>query len=170
MTFYFYTALFLLLVPVQASLLAPLSRIGLAPDLGLAVLYIIGLLAGPVEGALAGVATGLLLDIAAGGLIGLSGLTRGIAGFSAGFLGTRILDTQSPSNMIFLAFFSVAEALLTVIYLDTTYGSFPLLSLIFTRMLPRAIATSLAGYWLLRIATRRNVLGLIKRRELQKEF
>ena len=170
MTLYFYLVFFLLLVPVQASLLAPLSRFGLAPDLGMAVLYFIGLLAGPIEGALAGVAVGLLLDIASAGLIGFSGITRGIVGLAAGYMGSRILDPQSPSNMLFLAFFSLAEALVTMIYLDTTYGSFPILSLFFGRMLPRAVVTALAGYWLLRLIMRRNVLGMIRRRELQKEF
>jgi len=170
MTFYFYTVLFLLLLPLQASLLAPLSRIGLAPDLGLAVLYLIGILAGPVEGALAGVATGLLLDISSASLIGMSGLTRGIVGLAAGFLGTSILDTGSPSNMIFLAFFSFVEAFMTTLYLDATYGAFPLLSLFFGHILPRTAVTAITGYWLLRIALRKNVLGLIRRRELQKEL
>lgn len=169
MTFYFYMFLFLLLVPVQSSLLAPLARFGLAPDLGLAVLFFIGFLTGPIEAALAGVAMGLLLDIASAGLIGFSGITRGLVGLSAGYFGSRVLDSQSPSNMLFLAFFSLAEALMTAIYLNTTYGSVPILSLFFFRMLPRAVVTALAGYWMLRWAMRRNILGVIKRRELQKE-
>ncbi len=170
MTFYFYAVLFLLLIPAQASLLAPLSRVGLTPDLGMAILYAIAILTGPLEGALAGTAMGVLMNIASAGLIGMSGITRGIVGFAAGYLGTRIMDTRNPSNMLFLAFFSLAEALLTFVYLDMTYGSFPFLSLFFGRMLPRALTTAITGYWLLRAAQRPPILAKIRRQELQKEL
>lgn len=165
-----YGLLLLLLIPFQASLLAPFARFGLAPDLGLAVLYTIGLLTGPVEAALAGIAVGLLRDVASASPFGFSGLSLGIAGLGAGLLGKRVLDVQSPSNMLFLAVFSIAEALFTALFLEATYGSVPLLSLFFRRMVPRAAVTAAAGYWLLRLAARRNVLMLITRRDLQREL
>jgi hypothetical protein len=62
------------------------------------------------------------------------------------------------------------DSLLTTIYLEMTYDSFPILRQLFSRMLPRAFVTALAGYWLLQFVMRRNVLELIKRRELQKDF
>jgi len=164
-----YAVILLLLIPLQASLLAPLSRIALAPDLGMAVLYVIGLLTTPVEAAFAGIAIGLLQDVGSASLLGLSGLTLGIVGLLTGLLGQRVLDIKSPSNVVFLALFSLAGSLLMVMFLDLIYGGFPMLGPFFVRMVPRAATTTLAGYLILRFATRRSVLPLIRRRELQKE-
>ncbi len=164
-----YTAIFLLLLPLQASLLAPLSRISLMPDLGMAVLYVIGLLTSPVEAAYAGIAIGLLQDAGSASLWGLSGLTLGIVGLLTGLLGQQVLDVKSPSNVVFLALFSLAGSVLTALFLDLMYGGFPVVGPFFSRMVPRAAATVLAGYLILRFATRRSVLPRIRRRELQKE-
>ncbi len=164
-----YTVVLLLLLPFQAALLDPLARIGLAPDLGMAVLYVIGLLTSPVEAAFAGIAIGLLQDIGSASPLGLSGLTLGIVGLLTGLLGQRVLDIQSPSNVAFLAFFSLAASLLSVLFLDLIYGGFPVIGPFFVRMVPRAAATALAGHMILRFATRRDILSMIRRRELQKE-
>ncbi len=160
----------LLLIPLQASFFAPLARGGITPDLGLAVLYCIGLLTGPVEAGYAGIAIGLLQDIGSASLLGFTGLTRGIVGLAAGFLGRRVLDIQSPSNVIFLIVFSLAEGLLAAAFLDITYGTVPLAGLFFGRMVPRALTTALAGYGILRFVTRKPVLAWVRRRALQKEL
>lgn len=170
MNLYAYLTVFLLLTPLQASLLAPLSRFGLVPDVGLAIVAVIGLLSGPIEGALAGIALGLYQDISSASLIGLSGLSRGIIGLAAGYLGQRVLDVRGPSTAVFFFLFSLLDSVLNAFYLEMTYGSFPILRQFFSRMLPRAFVTALAGYWLLQFVMRRNVLELIRRRELQKEF
>ncbi len=164
-----YIGILLLLLPLQASLLAPLSRIGLAPDLGMAVLFVIGLLTTPVEAAFAGIAIGLLQDAGSASLLGLSGLTLGIVGLVTGLLGQRMLDIQSSSNVVFLAVFSLTGSLLTVLFLDVLYGGFPVLGPFFVRMVPRAAATAFTGLLILRFSTRRSVLPMIRRRELQKE-
>lgn len=165
-----YLIIFLLLIPVQTGLFEPFGRIGLRPDISLAVLYAIGLLTEPIEGALAGIAVGLLQDISSAGLIGFSGISRGLTGMAAGFLGSRILDIQSPSNIIFLLVFSIADSIFAVFFLETIFGSFPIALLFFQRIIPQALVTALAGYALLRFATRRKVLAWMRRRELQKEI
>ena len=165
-----YLIVLLLLLPLQASLFGPLSLGGVTPDLGLAVLYGIGLMTGPVEAALAGIAIGLLQDLGSASLIGFSGLTRGIMGLAVGFLGRRVLDIQSPSNIVFLLVFCLAEALFSALFLELTYGSMPLVGLFFGRMVPRAITTALVGYTLLRLITGKKILAWIRRRELQKEL
>jgi rod shape-determining protein MreD len=165
-----YLIILLLLLPLQASLFGPLPLGSIAPDLGLAVLYCIGLLTGPVEAALAGVAIGLIQDLGSASLIGFSGLTRGVVGFFAGFLGKRVLDIQSPSNIVFLVVFCLAESLFSALFLEITYGSVPLVGLFFGRMVPRAITTSLVGYGFLRLMNGKNVLAWLLRRELQKEL
>jgi rod shape-determining protein MreD len=165
-----YVLVLLMLIPVQASLLAPLVRVGLRPDLGLALLYTVGLLTGPGEAALAGIGIGLLLDLGSASLIGFSGLTYGIVGLCAGLLGRRVLDVQSRSNVIFIALFSLLESLLAAIFLEMIYGSFPVLSQVFRRMVPQAVLTAAAGFLILRYATRREVLVWILRRDLQREL
>ena len=165
-----YLIVLLLLVPVQASLLAPLARLGLRPDLGLAVLFTIGLITGPVEGALAGIAIGMAVDLSSAGLLGLSALLCGILGLIAGLLGKRVLDISSPSSTVFLAAFSIAQSLMIMLFLETVYGSVPVWSFLFRRALPGALATAFAGYFLLRFVTRRQTLRLVLRRELQKEL
>jgi rod shape-determining protein MreD len=165
-----YLIVLLLLLPLQASLFAPLSLGGITPDLGLAVLYCIGLLTGPVEAALAGIAIGLTQDLGSASLIGFSGLTRGLVGLFAGFLGRRVLDVQSPSNIVFLVVFCVAESIFSALFLELTYGSVPFVGLFFGRMVPRAITTAVVGYALLRLITGKNSLAWMRRRELQKEL
>jgi len=165
-----YLIVLLLLLPLQASLFGPLSLGGITPDLGLAVLYCIGLLTGPVEAALAGIAIGLTQDLGSASLIGFSGLTRGLVGLFAGFLGRRVLDIQSPSNIVFLFVFCLAESIFSALFLELTYGSVPLVGLFFGRMVPRAITTALVGYTLLRLITGKKILAWILRRELQKEL
>jgi len=165
-----YLIVLLLLLPLQASLFGPLSLGGITPDLGLAVLYCIGLMTGPVEAALAGIVIGLLQDIGSASLIGFSGLTLGLVGLVAGFLGRRVLDIQSPSNIVFLVVFCLAESLFSALFLELTYGSVPLVGLFFGRFLPRAVTTAVIGYALLRLMTGKNVLAWMRRRELQKEL
>lgn len=165
-----YLVTLLLLVPVQAGLFAPLFRLGIRPDLALALLYAIGLVTGPVEGALAGVALGLLLDVSSASFIGLSGLSLGTLGLFAGFLGKRVLDIGSPSNIVFIAAFSLAQSLMITLFLETAYGNVPFWSLFLRRMAPGAVSTAIIGYLLLRYTARRDVLRLILRRELRKEL
>jgi len=165
-----YLIVFLLLIPLQASLFDPLSLGGVTPDLGLAVLYGIGLLTGPIEGSLAGIAIGLLQDVGSASLIGFSGFTRGLVGLFIGLLGRRILDIQSPSNIIFLFVISLADSLFSALFLEITYGSVPVFGIFFGRAILRAATTACTGYGILRIITRKNALAWIRRRELQKEF
>jgi cell shape-determining protein MreD len=165
-----YLILLVLLIPIQTGVLEPLANIGIRPDLGMVFLYAIGLLTGPVEGALAGMALGLLQDISGVGIVGLSGLSRGAAGFVAGLLGSRVLDIGSPSNIVFLAAFTAAESLFIALFFELSYGSMPVWSLLFRRMLPGALFTALAGYAVLQVVSRRQVLRAILRRNLQKEL
>jgi len=165
-----YVIVFLLLIPLQASLFGPLSLGGVTPDLGLAILYCVGLLTGPIEGAVAGISMGILQDVGSASLIGFSGFTRGFAGLFTGLLGRRVLDIQSPSNIIFLFVISLADSLFSAIFLEITYGSVPVFGLFFGRAILRAATTAFTGYGILRLITGKHVLPWIRRRELQKEF
>ena len=165
-----YFTILLLIIPVQASLLAPLSLGGIKPDLALALLYVIGLLTGPLEAALAGMAIGLVQDIGSASFIGFSGLTRGLIGFSAGLLGRRVLDLTSPSNSIFLAAFSLLEGIVIAFFLQMFYGSVPFFSLTAGRILPQALYTGVLGAVLLKLVVRKDVMSVLVRRDVQKEL
>ncbi len=164
-----YLILFLLVIPAQASLLNPLSLFSIRPDLILVILYVIGLLTGPAEGALAGMGLGLVQDISSAGLIGLSGVTRGLFGLGAGFLGQQVLDIASPTNIIFLSAFCLLEGIAVSIFMQAIYGSGPYVSMLFTATLPRAIYTGLFGTFMLQFIKDKNIASKLLRRSLQKE-
>ncbi|MDA8424286.1 MAG: hypothetical protein M0Z89_13260 [Nitrospiraceae bacterium] len=164
-----YLVVLLLILPVQAGLLNPLSIGGIKPDIALAVVFIIGLITGPVEGAFAGMSIGLLQDIGSASLLGLTGLSRGMVGLLSGLLGRRVLDIDNPMIVLFLVALSMAEGLFIALFLQTTYGAVPFLSLVAGRIVPQALYTGLCGLLLLHLTKKKNVLTALTRRELRKE-
>jgi rod shape-determining protein MreD len=169
MKLWVYLVVLLLILPVQAGLLNPLSIGGIKPDIALAVVFIIGLITGPVEGAFAGMGIGLLQDIGSASLLGLTGLSRGMVGLLSGLLGRRVLDIDNPMIVLFLVALSIAEGLFIALFLQTTYGAVPFLSLVAGRIVPQALYTGLCGLLLLHLIKKKNVLTALTRRELRKE-
>lgn len=169
MKLWVYLVVLLLILPVQAGLLNPLSIGGIKPDIALAVVFIIGLITGPVEGAFAGMGIGLLQDIGSASLLGLTGLSRGMVGLLSGLLGRRVLDIDNPMIVLFLVALSMAEGLFIALFLQTTYGAVPFLSLVAGRIVPQALYTGLCGLLLLHLVKKKNVLTALTRRELRKE-
>ncbi|HWR73619.1 MAG TPA: hypothetical protein VN604_10650 [Nitrospirota bacterium] len=164
-----YIILLLVIVPFQASFLDLLSLRGITPDAALALLYCIGLLTGPVEAALAGMLLGVVQDISSASFIGFSGFLRGFIGLAAGVLGRHVLDISSPSNILFIALFSLVESVFIALFLEVFQGSVPFFSMLFTRMIPGAIITGVFGYLLLSLVSRKGVLPALKRRALLQE-
>jgi rod shape-determining protein MreD len=165
-----YLMLLLLIIPLQASLLTPLSVGGVKPDLALALLFVIGLVTGPVEGAFAGMAIGLIQDIGSASLLGFTGLSRGMIGLLAGLFGRRVLDIESPAIVLFLVVFSMAEGIYISLFLQTTSGAVPFFSLIAGRIVPQALYTGLFGLLMLHLLKKKKVLTVLKRRDIQKEL
>jgi len=164
-----YLMLLLLIVPLQAGLFAPLARAGIRPDIPLAVLYIIGLLTSPTETALAGIGLGLIQDMSSASLLGFTAITRGLTGLFIGFFGRQVLDITNSSNLLFLAAFSLIDAIGNAIFLQILHGSVPFFSLLITRMVPQAIFTGLLGLLLLKLINTKKALVFLKSRPLQKE-
>lgn len=164
-----YLFIILLLIPLQASLAGMLSIFSAAPDFALFAVYAIGLLTGPREGLFAGVAVGIVQDILAGSLIGLTGFTRGIIGLLSGMLGRRILDPANISNAYFLFTFSLAEGLVIAASLQIYRGEVPFFQLLFIRILPQAVYTSLLGGLLMRWSNNRNIRAMIMRKGTGQE-
>lgn len=164
-----YFAILLLIIPVQATALGPLSLAGITPDIALITVYIIGLLTSPREAAFAGVAVGLLQDINSASYLGLMGFLQGLVGLFAGFLGKRVLNVGSMSNITVLAAFSLIESIFLAVFIEIVYGSVPFFSMLFGSMLPRAFYTGLLGMLLLRLITKRGVITMLTRRTLERE-
>jgi len=165
-----YLVVLLLIIPLQASLLAPLTIGGIRPDLALALLFVIGLVAGPVEGAFAGMAIGLIQDIGSASLLGFTSLSRGIIGLLAGLLGRRVLDIESPTIVFFLVVFSLAEGMYISLFLQTTSGAVPFFNLLAKRIIPQALYTGLLGLLMLHLVIKKKFFNMIKRRDIQKEL
>jgi len=165
-----YVIILVLIIPIQATLLNPLSLGGIKPDLPLAILYIIGLLTGPAEASIAGIAIGLIQDVGSASFFGFSGLSRGLVGLGVGLLGSKALEISSPVIVLFLAAFSLAEGVFVSLFLQTTYGDVPFFTLVAGRLLPQTIYTTVLCFFLLRLVSKREVLLLIKRRDIQKEI
>lgn len=159
-----YVLLMLFVIPFQASVLDLIPLDAARPDAALAAIYCIGLLTGPVEAALAGMAVGLLQDVGSASLLGFCGFTRGLIGLGAGMLGRHVLDLASPSNIIFIAAFGLAESVLIAVVLQVFYGSVPFFGLFFSRMLPSALATGALGYFMLRLVSKKGVRAALTRR------
>lgn len=99
----------------------------------------------------------------------MNGFTRGMIGLTAGILGKRVLDIASPMNVIFLAAFSLVEAIVISLILQTFYGIIPFFGVVLTRMIPQALYTGLLGILLLRYINRKDVMSVLMRRSLLKE-
>jgi len=165
-----YFTFFLLMIPLQASFLNPLSVAGIKPDLTLALLFIIGLITNPVEATLVGMATGILLDIGSASFIGLMGCTRGLVGLSASLLGRKVLNITSPSNGIVLTVFCLLEGICIAFFLQIIYGSVPFVNLLVGNIIPQAIYTGILGIVLLRLIVTKDFIDFLKRQNVQKEL
>jgi rod shape-determining protein MreD len=164
-----YFILFLLILPIQASLVRPVTVAGIAPDLALAAVYIIGLLAGPREAALAGLAVGLLQDAGSASFLGLTAVSRGVAGIFAGLLGRKVLNIASMSNILFLMAVSLLEDIAIAIFLSSVYGSVPFFTMLVYRMLPQALLTGVVGALVLRFLSRGRRVEMLLRRGIERE-
>jgi rod shape-determining protein MreD len=92
-------------VVVQATWLASLHiPPQITPDLVLMMTISYGLLRGPDQGLLFGLGAGFFVDLLSGGIIGVSALSKMIAGFSAGFMEKNIFKDNLlvPAITVFI--------------------------------------------------------------------
>jgi rod shape-determining protein MreD len=72
-------------------------------DLPLVAVVYAALSSGRVAGLLAGTVAGLAQDGIAGGVLGIGGLAKSLAGFTAGIVGTQFIVTQTvPRVLVFI--------------------------------------------------------------------
>lgn len=90
--FFGYSALILLLVPIQTTLLPHLAIWDIKPDLGLVLAALIGVLAGELEGLIVGLAMGWILNLYSAGDLWLNLVTTGGTGLFAGLLARQVAE------------------------------------------------------------------------------
>lgn len=107
-----FSAVMLVAVLLQTTVLPHLRLFGAAPDLVLVVTIAMGLLEGPVAGAVTGAAGGLFADLILTRITGVMGLTYLLVGYTVGTIRPYVQSTSVlvPVTGIFIG--SIAAELL----------------------------------------------------------
>lgn len=129
----------------QTSFLLPFTLFGVRPDLVLVVVCAIGLVLGSLRGAAAGFFAGLLVDVLTGRLVGLGALSKGAAGYAAGWMGQRLFRENLfvPAGIALAV--SVGEGVLYILGTHAFGVPIPLIAGAVHIVLPEAWYNALAA-------------------------
>src|SRR6185503_13662000 len=131
---------------VAQATVAPALRIGdVLPDIPLIVVVLLALRRGPEFGCVAGFAAGLLQDAAGGGLIGVQALTKALAGFTIGAVGTELRVTQPLVQVPGLALLTILEGVLRFGILKLFHFDAPFGQLMLYVVIPQALYNAFLG-------------------------
>jgi len=84
------SAIIVVALVIQLTLINSVAILGLKPDLIMVVVVVFSLLKGEKEGAISGFASGLLQDIFSTSLLGINALVKTVIGFTCGILKEKI--------------------------------------------------------------------------------
>jgi len=84
------SAIIVVALLIQLTLINSITILGLKPDLMMVVVVVFSLLKGEKEGTISGFASGLLQDIFSTGLLGINALAKTVIGFICGILKEKI--------------------------------------------------------------------------------
>lgn len=84
------SAIIVVTLLIQLTLINSVTILGLKPDLILVVVVVFSLLKGEKEGTISGFVSGLLQDIFSIGLLGINALAKTVIGFTCGILKEKI--------------------------------------------------------------------------------
>ena len=115
MTGFLYGALFLLLLPIQTTLLENISVMGVKPDLCLVATCLTGFLGGRVRGLWIGLGLGFIQDMFSAGGIGVNMMTKGLVGVASGTTSKFLSDTSPPAIFLPMLFLSIFAGLMSLI-------------------------------------------------------
>lgn len=134
---------------------------GVAPDFTILAMVILGLAAGSIPGTIGGFVLGLVQDLATPSLLGLQALCKTFLGFGLGRLRGRLVHGMPLVEATVVALSVVAHDVVFLIIRSSLSEGGDFISL-FTRTLPVALYSGLAGILLLRIA---DYLGLLRQED-----
>ncbi len=112
----FYVFLTLFFLAVHATLINYITIGNAIPDILLIWIVYIALTRGQMSGLLAGFFIGLFIDFISGGVLGLSALTKTLAGFFAGYFFNENKTEQTLSTWKFVVAVGLAALLHNAIY------------------------------------------------------
>jgi rod shape-determining protein MreD len=112
------SALSLLFVVVQTTIVRFLAIGTVVPDITLLWIVVLAIRRGPIAGSSAGFGIGLALDLLAGpdGMLGLSALSKTLAGFIAGYFYNENKTAQTLGGLRFLTVVGVVGLIHAVVY------------------------------------------------------
>ena len=147
---------------VGGTMVGPLIAIkGVAPDFTIVALVILALAAGSGPGAAGGFLLGLVHDLSNPALLGLQALCKTGLGFGLGRLRGRLVQGMPLVEATVIAISVVAHDLVFLLIQSNLSAESSFLSL-FTRTLPAAVYSGLAGIPLLRLA---EFLGILRQED-----
>ena len=111
-----YAFISFLLVVIQATVLHLVSLNGITPDLLTIWIAYIAILRGQVRATVWGFGVGLLFDLITGNFIGLSALTKTIAGFTAGYFYNETKTKLTLGSYRFLLVVLLASFVQNVVF------------------------------------------------------
>ena len=116
------SAIIVVALLIQLTLINSITILGLKPDLIMVVVVVFSLLKGEKEGAISGFASGLLQDIFSTGLLGINALVKTVIGFTCGILREKIFHEHILFLIPVITFIASFIQSILIFFLLRTFG------------------------------------------------
>jgi len=116
------SAIIVVALLIQLTLINSITILGLKPDLMMVVVVVFSLLKGEKEGTISGFASGLLQDIFSTGLLGINALAKTVIGFTCGILREKIFHEHILFLIPVITFIASFIQSILIFFLLRTFG------------------------------------------------
>jgi len=120
-----YALILIVLVIIQKTLIPFISLVDVTPDVLLIFVVIVALREGQIAGTVFGFVVGFVIDIVSGEFLGLSALTKTIAGFTAGYFYNEMNPLQILGTYTFFVVIAVAAVVHNIIHYAILFQGLP---------------------------------------------
>jgi len=158
------SAIIVVALLIQLTLINSITILGLKPDLIMVVVVVFSLLKGEKEGTISGFASGLLQDIFSTGLLGINALAKTVIGFTCGILKEKIFHEHILFLIPVITFIaSITQSILIFLLLRAFGIEYNLAWSLKQLALPEALYSSLLSPFIFLAINKLNkLLQLIK--------
>ena len=147
-----YLGFFLLLVPVQVTVLDHISPWGIRPDLCLVATCLMGFLGGKRKGCGIGIGLGYIQDLFSGGTGIVNLLTKGLVGLFSGVVAKTLSNTTAEAIFLPTFFLSCVSGIISMLSARPHTDWVVLLYELRTILLPQSLFDALLAfgvYWMI---------------------